>query len=121
MIYGAGIFGEELHEKFPKELVLSGWVDKQADYYQSLGKPVSSVKEIASVSFDYIVIAVLNPSTADQIENNLLEICIPAEKILRISEQCIDSTYTKNKMQELENVDENYRYVPATVSPDSRE
>ena len=119
VIYGAGVFGEELHDKFPLNLTISGWVDKQADFYQSQGKQVSSVEDLRRMTFDYIVIAVINPEIADEIEQELQSMHIPAEKILRIKEQWIDSGYTKKKMHELENVDEDYRYVPSTVSQDS--
>ncbi|MSV25032.1 glycosyltransferase [Selenomonas sp. WCA-380-WT-3B 3/] len=116
VIYGAGVFGEELHDKFPQSLVLAGWVDRQATYYQSLGKPVSPVEDLQEMAFDYLVIAVMNPDTAEEIARQLQEKRIPAEKILRIDERWIDSAYTEQKLQELENVDENYRYVPAAIS-----
>ena len=115
-IYGAGVFGEELHDKFPQRLVLAGWVDRQAAYYQSLGKPVSPVEDLQEMAFDYLVIAVTHPDTAEEIARQLQEKRIPAEKILRIDERWIDSAYTEQKLQELENVDENYRYVPAAIS-----
>lgn len=116
VIYGAGVFGEELHDKFPQRLVLAGWVDRQAAYYQSLGKPVSPVEDLQEMAFDYLVIAVTHPDTAEEIARQLQEKRIPAEKILRIDERWIDSAYTERKLKELENVDENYRYVPAAIS-----
>lgn len=119
VIYGAGVFGEEMHDKFPRNLVLTGWVDRQYAYYQSQGKPVSSVEKLPEMNFDYVVIAITNPDTVDRIVQDLLDENIPAEKILRIDEGLIDSDYTERKLKELENVDENYRYVPAAVSPDS--
>ncbi|MFN2939507.1 glycosyltransferase family 2 protein [Lachnospiraceae bacterium YH-ros2226] len=119
VIYGAGVFGEEIHDKFPQNLTLSGWVDKQADLYQSQGKQVSFVEDLKRMTFDYIVIAVINPEIVDEIEQELQDMHIPAEKILRIKEQWIDSDYTKKKMQELENVDEDYRYVPSAISLNS--
>lgn len=116
VIYGAGVFGEELHDKFPQRLVLAGWVDRQAAYYQSLGKPVSPVEDLQEMAFDYLVIAVTHPDTAEEIARQLQEKRIPAEKILKIDERWIDSAYTERKLKELENVDENYRYVPAAIS-----
>lgn len=116
VIYGAGVFGEELHDKFPQNLVLAGWVDRQAAYYQSLGKSVSPVEDLSEMSFDYLVIAVTNPDTSEGIMRDLQEKRIPAEKILRVDERWIDSAYTEKKLQELENVDESYRYVPAAIS-----
>ena len=115
-IYGAGVFGEELHDKFPQSLVLAGWVDRQSAYYRSLGKPVSPVEDLQEMAFDYLVIAVTHPDTAEEIAQQLQEKRIPAEKILKIDERWIDSAYTEQKLQELENVDENYRYVPAAIS-----
>ena len=115
VIYGAGVFGEELHDKFPQRLMLAGWVDRQAAYYQSLGKPVSPVEDLPEMAFDYLVIAVTNPDTAEEISRDLQEKRIPREKILKIDERWIDSAYTEQKLQELENADESYRYVPAAV------
>lgn len=96
--------------------MLAGWVDRQSAYYRSLGKPVSPVEDLQEMAFDYLVIAVMNPNTAEEIARQLQEKRIPAEKILRIDERWIDSAYTEQKLQELENVDENYRYVPAAIS-----
>lgn len=121
VIYGAGVFGEEIHDKFPRNLVLTGWVDRQYAYYQSQGKPVSSVEKLSLMDFDYVVIAITNPDTVDRIVQDLLDENIPADKILRIDEGLINSDYTEKKLKELEKVDENYRYVPSTVSPDSGE
>jgi glycosyltransferase involved in cell wall biosynthesis len=116
VIYGAGVLGEELYNKFPKHLELAACVDRQADYYRSLGKPVFHVEELDNLTYDYIAIATINPGTSDEIERELQKMRIPTEKILRISERWIDSTYTENKLRELENVDENYCYIPSTVS-----
>jgi glycosyltransferase involved in cell wall biosynthesis len=119
VIYGAGVFGEEMHDKFPRNLVHIGWVDRQYAYYQSQGKPVSPVEKLSLMDFDYVAIAITNPDTVDRIVQDLLDKNMPAEKILRIDEVLIDSDYTERKLKELEKVDENYRYVPAAVSPDS--
>jgi len=116
VIYGAGVFGEEIHDKFPKNLVLTGWVDRQYSYYKSLGKHVSPVNKLLEMEFDYVIIAVTNPNTADSIVNDLLDERIPEEKILRVEEKWIDSEYTERKLQELEEVNENYCYVPSTIS-----
>lgn len=115
VIYGAGVFGEEVHDKFPHNLILAGWVDQQSSYYQSIGKQVSAVEDLPKMSFDYVVIAVINPNTSEEIQRSLHEKEIPADKILKVDEKWIDSVYTKKKLQELEDVDESYCYVPATV------
>lgn len=119
VIYGAGVFGEEIHDKFPGNLELVGWVDRQADYYQSLGKLVSPVERLPEMKFDYVVIAITDPYIVDQIVCDLQDINIPKEKILRIDEKWINSDYTEKKLQELEEVDENYHYVSTTISNDS--
>lgn len=38
---------------------------------------------------------------------------------MRIDEKWINSDYTEKKLQELEEVDENYHYVSTTISNDS--
>lgn len=115
VIYGAGVLGEEIHDKFPHHLMLAGWVDRQAAYYQSIGKQVLPVEDLPQISFDYLVIAVMNPNTREEIMKDLLEKGIPTNKILKIDEKWIDSAYTEKKLQELEDIDESYCYVPATV------
>lgn len=80
IIYGAGRFGCELKrylcEKEQSQLVL--WVDK------NVRENVRNVMEIKTAVFDYIVIAVLIKEIADEIEESIIKIGIPNEKIKKI-------------------------------------
>ena len=74
ILYGAGKLGQDLYyrliEEGMHEIVL--WVDKNAKTYRQQGMTkVSPVSEIKKVSYDKIVIAVMNKEVADTIQKEL--------------------------------------------------
>lgn len=115
-IYGAGVFGEEIREKLPLKYTCTGWFDREAELYQKNGKNVKSPQEIDEKLFDYILIAVTNPITSQQIADELKNRLQNPEKVLIISERIVDSIYTLEKLKNLEEIDESYCYVPTSIS-----
>lgn len=87
VLYGAGKFGQDLYERLIEdenhEVVL--WADKNAVACRERGMTnVHSVQEIEKVSYDQIVIAVMDSLTAGEIQRELEELGIEKDKILWI-------------------------------------
>lgn len=85
VLYGAGKFGQDLHKKLMEDeehqIVL--WVDKKAAACRQQGlTEVCDVSEIAGVSYDQIVIAVMDKALADAIREELQGMGIAEEKII---------------------------------------
>ena len=83
-IYGAGRLGKDLHRKITdlpdKEVVL--WVDKNYAKLQEGSLSVVSPDRLLNISYDEIVIAVMNGKTAAVIRQDLIDQGIPEDKIL---------------------------------------
>lgn len=85
ILYGAGRFGQNLYRKLidskDHEIVL--WVDKNAESCKKQGlKDVRKVSEIEKVSYDQIVIAVIDKGVASEIMEDLQAMGIVREKII---------------------------------------
>lgn len=83
IIYGASGLGQLYGEQFRKINygTILAWVDRNYDKYRELGvREVEYIKEIKD--FDYIVIAVSNQETAENIKNNLIDMGITTDKII---------------------------------------
>ena len=86
VIYGAGIFGEEMYDTVKKTgfCNITGWVDSNYEAYQSNIKPVSNPTDIIRMQFDHVVIAISNPDYRRNVIKNLQELKIASEKIADI-------------------------------------
>lgn len=82
-IYGAGGFGKVVtdYADNSNDLELAGWTDIKADYYRKKGYKVVPYESMFTVSYDYLVIAILNEKMAGQIKSQLIGQGIPEEKI----------------------------------------
>lgn len=102
IIYGAGVFGEELYLNLQQRKVpIIAWVDRQWRQYQSLKKPVEDTMLIKECDYDYILVAATNYEMSRSIYNDLLSMGVKKEKICCISKKIIDSTYTNNILEGL--------------------
>lgn len=87
VLYGAGKFGQDLYQRLINdenhEVVL--WVDKNAAAFRERGMiNVHSVQEIEKVSYDQVVIAVMDSVTAREIQCELEELSVGREKTIWI-------------------------------------
>lgn len=81
-LYGAGIVGKDYYKSMVGENKLPViWVDVN---YLNMKEEfdVKPISELKNVEFDYVIIAVLYETVADEIKNNLINMGIPKEKIL---------------------------------------
>lgn len=115
-LYGAGVFGEEIYNKLGRKFEIIRWVDREFQYYQERGKDVWDPAILPEMEFDWLIVAITHPKTARKVVLNLQDMGLDPAKILTISPAIIDSDYTNYKLKELRCADENYSYVPTTIS-----
>lgn len=91
VIYCAGGFGKILYRYVSglKDCKVIGWTDTMAEQYQIQGFNVQKVDEVLEVEFDYIVIAILKESIAEEIARGLCEKGIPIQKIKYIKKEML--------------------------------
>lgn len=92
IIYGAGRFGCELVrylKGLKREPVL--WVDK------NVRGDIKDIEEIKSVSFDYLLVAVLMKDIADEIVTRIIQMGVPKDKI-----KVVDQKQIMEKSKEIE-------------------
>lgn len=86
VLYGAGAVGRDYYLQIESdkrcEIVL--WADKKWKDYKRARYQIDSPEKIKNVEFDYIVIAVKNKKTAEEIKEELVVAGIPENKILWI-------------------------------------
>ena len=85
VLYGAGKLGQDLHKRLieDEEHQVVLWVDKKAEACRQQGlTDVREVSEVAGVSYDQIVIAVMDKELAAAIREELRGMGIAEEKII---------------------------------------
>lgn len=85
-VYGAGTFGTQivkaLNQSEDYQVVL--WVDQYSAYQPLPGHSVEETSKLKSTTFDYVIIAVLDAVTAEEIEKSLLQMGIPKDRIAKM-------------------------------------
>jgi len=83
VLYGAGKAGQKIHKtiKDYKKCKIASWVDANYKMCRKKGLRVSPVESIVKLTYDQIVIAVLDKFTAEQIKASLVSMGVPTEKI----------------------------------------
>ena len=85
ILYGAGIFGKDYHERFnDKELGFDiiCWVDKNYKNLTDYPIPIESPENIKNYDYDYVLVCIKDKNIFDEIKNELIALGIPEEKIL---------------------------------------
>lgn len=84
VLYGAGDIGSDYYVQFErtKDYVLAAWADKNYKNLNQKGRRVISPETIMDFEFDYIIIAVMDRDTADNIKNQLIKKGVEEEKII---------------------------------------
>ena len=92
VIYNAGTFGQQLVNCFNEDIHCNvvKWVDDDFWEYRRCGLDVDSVESISEISFDYVLIATLNPYVTKSIQKRLVDLSVPDEKILTV--RCPEDT-----------------------------
>ncbi len=87
IIYSAGTFGQQLVKRFEesKHCNVVAWIDDDYWEYRRCCLDVDPVQSITSVSYDYILIATVDSTIAENIIRRLLDFGVIREKILTIT------------------------------------
>lgn len=88
VVYGAGGCGTEVYrylkDKCKISIVL--WIDKNSNYYQKRGLPVSDIGSIRNAKYDKVIISHTEKRIANQMMNYLLEQGVNRNKICYIND-----------------------------------
>lgn len=100
IIYGAGTFGVSLYRFWESEPIyeILAWCDRDYKRIQAMGYPVISVEDALCLTFDYIVIAVLNEKTAKDIRKMLVLKNIENDRIIWLNTQLL---YDENLIEKI--------------------
>ena len=87
VVYGAGTFGQQLVKRIKNDGLcnLVGWIDSDYWEYRRCCMDVDPIESIYNMKYDYILIAILAPSSIDHKRARLLDYGVSREKILSIS------------------------------------
>lgn len=87
VIYNAGTFGQQLVNRFheSKHCNVVAWLDDDYWEYRRCCLDVDPVESITNISYDYLLIAVVDPCLAKEVEKRFLDLGVGAEKILTVS------------------------------------
>ena len=91
IIYGAGVVGRDYIMQLSEypQIDIVKWVDRNCETKLDMFRKVESVDSICDVTFDYIIVAIDNILTAEQIKNELV-------RCLNISEKDIIWDYDRD-------------------------
>ncbi|MCC8089530.1 MAG: glycosyltransferase [Rikenellaceae bacterium] len=86
ILYNAGTFGQQLKNRIEESgyCTVVGWVDDDYWEYRRCCINVDSVESLASIDFDYVLIATVDNEIAERETERLLDCGIPAQKILTV-------------------------------------
>lgn len=83
ILCGAGTFGQHLYRRFENINVTPvRWVDTNFIKYARCNLPVYSLESLIDESFDYVIVAYINPNNANRMIEILKNLGIPEEKIV---------------------------------------
>jgi FlaA1/EpsC-like NDP-sugar epimerase len=87
VICGAGTFGQHLYNRLllNNNYKLIGWIDELFDYYNLLGINVEGFVKLNSWEYDSIIIAYIDETISNLIEQKLISMGIPENKINTVS------------------------------------
>lgn len=86
VIFSAGTFGQQLMNRLKERDVchISGWLDDDFWEYRRCCLDVDPVEEITKLDYDYILIATLDNTIANNIRIRLMDYGVPPSKLLSI-------------------------------------
>lgn len=83
VIYGAGNVGRTIYRQAAHDgyVKIVGLVDKEADVLEDVELPVSPVKALNKMIFDYVLIAIRSRNVADEVKKDLIKLGITERKV----------------------------------------
>lgn len=104
-IYGFGNVGTDFFE----QILYSGYcecvlcVDRNFETYEKIEKPFGRIKELSSVKYDNIIIAIQNKKIADEVIESIKALGVDEKKIIWSPYYSMKRIWPNNKRQFLEN------------------
>lgn len=80
VIYGAGVVGQSYYLCLSNKCDVVAWIDKEKKFAH--GRKIDRIEALKNVSYDYIVIAVKEKKTAQEIRNRLIKFGVKDEQII---------------------------------------
>ena len=86
VVYSAGTFGQQLVKRFTDNdhCKVVGWIDEDYWEYRRCCMDIDPVESIASLDYDYVLIATVIPDVAIRMKKTLLDLGVSEKKILAI-------------------------------------
>lgn len=87
VVYSAGTFGQQLVSRFKEtgHCKVVAWLDDDYWEYRRCCLDVDPIRSIVSLTYDYILIATVEPVVAGKTRNRLLELGVSKERILTVT------------------------------------
>ena len=87
VIYSAGTFGQQLVNRFREtgHCNVVAWLDDDYWEYRRCCMDVDPVESVTTIACDYILVATVDSSVAEQVKKRLLDLGISANRILTVS------------------------------------
>lgn len=88
VIYGAGCAGKQLYNQWEKEAQINivAWVDINYEKYRNNGLPVTPIRKLLKVDYDYIILAIKNKMAIKSAKCILKELGVEESKIYCLNE-----------------------------------
>lgn len=92
ILYGAGAFGRAIIYglRGNKESGICAWCDKESQKYQKMGYPVEPISFALKKRFDYLLLAVMDEKTAEEIREELVAYGVEKEKMIWLDVQYLE-------------------------------
>ncbi len=86
IIYGAGSFGQQMYNRLAatNKIKINGWVDPFYWAYRRCGLDVDPVFSIASLDYDYILLAGLDDGFKTKVSSIFTDLGVSSSKILKV-------------------------------------
>lgn len=86
VVYSAGTFGQQLVKRFTEQehCEVVGWLDEDYWEYRRCCMNVDPIESIASLDYDFVLIATIIPDTAEKMKNTLVNCGVSKQKILTV-------------------------------------
>ena len=86
VVYSAGTFGQQLVKRFTEQehCEVVGWLDEDYWEYRRCCMNVDPIESIASLDYDFVIIATIIPDKAEKMKHTLVNCGVSKQKILTV-------------------------------------
>ena len=86
VLYGGGTFGQHMYKKIKNQnhLNITAWIDEKHKHYSKLQLPVTGFNKLKTVSYEAVLIALIDEDNSNKAYFKLLKHGVEKEKIIQI-------------------------------------